>query len=486
MTAHYIGIDLGTTNIKAALYDGDMRLVRRESTPVSYLREQGFVEFDAEGYFDGLIELLNRVTGHGEAPVAAMALTGQAETLVPLGEDGRPVMNAISWMDERSTAECAALGGIFSPEEVERVTGQLAMLPTWPATKVLWLKKHRPEAYAATRQWMLLKDYIVYRLTGRAMADMSIATFSLWFDIYNKKEWLPMMDAAGVKKDALPPYCEPCSDAGALKKDVAEALGLPDGVRVNVGTLDHFAGMIGTGNVSPGRVTLSTGTVMALATFAAEPVDRNGGVAMHYGFLPDSHIMLPVAESGGVSLEWFRRSCLGGMDYGELNRLLAGRTPERLLFLPNIVGTNAPRFDAEACGAFFGLRQENDAVDMAWAVMAGVACLLRENCDRMTELGASLEGIIATGGGSASAIWCQLQADLTGLPVSVPEEREAACLGAAMIAAVSDGRFPSFEAAAAHCVKMARRYEPNPRFDTEGYYRRWRKFYDAALEIAKM
>ena len=483
----YAGIDLGSTNIKVALYDGNLKLIDRQSRPVAYIRENGFVEFDALKYAQELASLLADMTkANGVSEIKEMAFTGQAESLVVLGEDGIPLMNAISWMDERSTEECAQLEKQFDAATCEAVTGQMAVLPTWPATKILWLKRNRPEIYCAAASYMLLKDYVVFYLTGVKKADMSIATFSFYFDIYNKCYWQEMLDAIGVNEDQLPPLCEPCSVAGSLKKELAQTMGIAEGTKVNVGTLDHFAGMIGTGNIAPGGITLSTGTVMALAAMCGVPAPKSCGIAMHYGFLPDTHVMLPVAESGGVSLEWFRRSCMGTTDYDTMNTELANREPNELLFLPYLVGTNSPEFDTDATGVFWGLRQEHDAIDMAGAVMEGVSFVLRKNCDYIAKNGVKPSAIIATGGGAKSPIWCQMQADITGLPVRIPAEKEAACLGAAMIAAVSDGRWSSYEAAVSDCVAMLHQYDPNPTDRTERKYRRFCALYEAALNIGRM
>jgi sugar (pentulose or hexulose) kinase len=169
------------------------------------------------------------------------------------------------------------------------------------------------------------------------------------------------------------------------------------------------------------------------------------------------------------------------MDYEEMNRVLAGRENTELLFLPYLVGTNAPEFDSEATGVFWGLRQEHDAYDMARAVMEGVAFVLRKNCQ-----GLDLNGIIATGGGAKSPIWCKLQADITGLPVHIPAEKEAACLGAAMIAAVSGGRFADLRQAADACVTFAHTYEPEKQELLEQKYKRFCALYEASLQIAKI
>lgn len=482
----YAGIDLGSTNIKIAIYDESFNLVDRKSRPVTYIRENGFVEFDAQSYFQELLLLLREmVDTHQIRSIQELALTGQAESLIVLGNDGKPLMNAISWMDERSTSECDILARRFAPDVCEAVTGQMSVLPTWPATKILWLKHNRPEIYNRSAKYMLLKDYIVYCLTGVELADMSIATFSFYFDIYSKCYWQDMLDAIGVSKTQLPPLREPCTVAGTLLAEVAKQSGLSTDTKVNIGTLDHFAGMIGTGNIQPGSITLSTGTVMALATMCGQPAPRSCSIAMHYGFLPDTYAMLPVAESGGASLEWFRKACMPGIDYDQMNAVLGHRTPNDLIFLPYLVGSNAPEFDPNATGVFWGLRQEHDAYDMAAAVMEGVACVLRKNCDYIAQKGVVPKAIIATGGGAKSAIWCQMQADITGLPVLIPAEKEAACLGAAMIAAVSSKGFRDYADAVKQCVSIQHCYEPHPTEHTQRKYHRFCALYDAALTISQ-
>ena len=478
----YCGIDLGSTNIKIAIYSEDFKLIDRQSRPVEYIRDGGFVEFDAVTYCEILVDLLGAMVKENNIKaIRQIAFTGQAESLVVLDAEGKPLMNAISWMDERSTEECKILEKQFPHEVCEAVTGQMAVLPTWPATKILWLQKNKPEIYTAADTYMLLKDYVVYYLTGEKKSDMSIATFSFYFDIYKKCYWQQMLDAIGVKLSQLPELVEPCTVVGTLKPTLIPAI--EPGTAVNVGTLDHFAGMIGTGNIKPGGVTLSTGTVMAMTIMAEETMSHDTGIAMHYGFLPNTHIMLPVVESGGVSLEWFRRACMKNVTYDEMNATLARRDRNDLLFLPYLVGTSAPEFDADAKGVFWGLRQEHDCIDMAGSIMEGVAYVLNKNLKHVAKNGIHLQNIIATGGGAKSPIWCQLYADITGLPVRIPAEKEAACLGAAMIAAVADGKYADFEVASKELVSFSKEYTPNPCEHYERKYRRFCKLYEAALAI---
>ena len=481
----YIGVDLGSTNLKAAIYDSNLNCIGQKSAPVEYIRQDEFIEFDAEKYFGSLVEILRQLAAEHPGKVAQIAFTGQAESLVCLNAAGKPVHNAISWMDERSIAECQLLEKQFSPEICHQITGQQAVLPTWPATKILWLKRNKPEVFEQVATYMLLKDYIVFCLTGKKLADMSIATFSFYFDIYRKCYWTQMLETIGITESQLPPLVEPNIVVGPLTEEAVAATGLSLQTRVNNGTLDHFAGMIGTGNTAPGGITLSTGTTMVLATMADGTPEPSRDMALHYGFVPDTYVMLPVMESGGACLEWFRRTCMNNMDYDTLNRELLKSEESQLIFLPYLVGTNAPEFDREATGVFFGLRQEHTAIQMAKAVMEGVCFVLRKNCEDILSKGTKISSIVATGGGAKSPVWCQLQANITGLPVEVPEVTEAACLGAAMVAAWSEGQYATLEAAAKD-IRMVRSYTPQPTPLLETKYRKFCKLYEAALEIAKI
>ena len=480
----FIGVDLGSTNIKVALYNENFQMLKCLSHPVEYLRDGGVVEFDALDYCQNLTRMLGQLLdGEDGTTLRRISFTGQAESLVCVGADGKPLMNAISWMDERSTEECAILSGQFTLDTVYKTTGQMEICPTWPATKILWLKKNRSDVYEYTATYMLLKDYVVFYLTGIKMADMSIATFSLYFDIYNKCYWKEMLSAIGVAESQVPALAEPCTDAGVLLPEIAAQIGAGREAVVNIGTLDHFAAMVGTGNIKPGGINLSMGTVMALATMAPDRSKLGENVAVHYGFLPNTYVLLPVAASGGVSLEWFRRTCMPQVDYGELNRVLAQRGMTQLLFLPYLVGTNAPEFDANATGVFWGLRQGNDAFDMARAVMEGVAFLLRKNCQSLKDADLPCDSILAVGGGTKSAIWCQMWADISGIPVKIPQEQEAACLGAAMIGAVAEGLFADYAAAVDTCVAVKDEYTPNNCACYEEKYRKFCALYEATLHL---
>ncbi len=474
-----IAIDLGSTNVKVVAYDNDFCKLWEASRIVHYFRDGKIVEFDTEVYFDDLVGILKDLSSSGRVSLQGscrIALTGQAESLVVLDESLRPLMNAVSWMDERSEEECKYISTLVTKEESYQVTGQCAVLPTWPATKILWLQKNKPVIFQKAHKYVLLKDYIAYRLSGRLFCECSIATFSFYFDIHNRCYWNKMLDIIGIRPEQLPELIEPGTEIGGLTAEVAEETGLGDAV-VNVGTLDHFAGMIGTGNIAPGIVTESTGTVMAMSVMAELPLCEKETAALHYGPFPGTYVFLPVCESGGISLNWFRDRFLPGVSFEEIDRELNRRVYSgELLFLPYINGTNAPEFDSDATGVFVGLKARHDAYDMAGAVMEGVALLLNRTLESLSTPPTS---IISTGGGAKSPLWLQMKADITGIPVNVPREKEAALLGAAIMGAVNAGIYASYEEAVQKAVQIDKCYLPRPY--NERKKEAYRIMYDAMI-----
>ena len=483
----FLAVELGSTNIKTALYDAQMHCIAMQSAPVDYIRSGAFVEFEPEAYLARVFELIKSVSADAKTsePVY-ITITGQAESLLLLDARGVPLMNAISWMDERSIEECSVLESAFSRATCYAHTGQPAALPTWPATKILWLRQHQPDRFASVAKYVLLKDYVVYRLTGRLAADCSIATFTYYFDIYERRYWPEMLSFLGISETQLPPLCEPCETIGTILPDVALRLGLTEEALVNNGTLDHFCGMVGTGNIAEGQLSLSTGTVLGLSTLAVSSVRRDTGIPMHYGFLPKQFVMLSASESGGVSLEWYKNAFMPDVNYADIDREVTLRYPGEVLFLPYLVGSNGPEFDPDACGVFFGLRSKHDPFDLALSVMDGVCHLLRKNCDYIRKNGTKIERIIATGGGAKSALWCQMQADITGIPVCTPAEKEAALLGAAIVGAVSVGVFPSYTAAVEQVVRLTKIFHPKRYEINEQRHMQFVARYDAMINVQKV
>lgn len=457
----FITIDLGTTNIKVTAFSDCFEPLCHESEKVLYQGTETQVEFDAALYFDHLLYAISRVAAPLHEPVRQIVLTGQAESLVVLDDKYQPMRPAISWLDTRSSAECEDLKKAFPEEKAYRITGQPANTPTWPITKILWLKKHEPRLFQRANRYVLLKDYILYRLTGILLGEYSIYNFSYYFDINKKDYWMDMLNWCGIRRDQLPDLVEPCTVIGPILKQIAGQAGLDCQTTVNIGTLDHFAGMIGTGNIKKGIISESTGTVLTLATFSEKPILTSSRIPCHCGPFADSYVLLPVCESGGISLDWFKESFAENLSYEDINQRVAQKKrPGDLIFLPFLTGTNSPDYEQTAKGVFYGLRLHHDQTDCALAVMEGVAYLLYRNLICLKQNGIEADRIITTGGGSRSAIWCQLKADLTGYSFSVPVQTEAASLGCALIGAVTSGLIKDYAEGVDKAVSMKRTYTP--------------------------
>lgn len=459
----YIAIDLGTTNIKVCCYSNDISPLSLKRVKVKYKGAGGIVEFNAEDYFNLVLQAMRECVAEAfgnSRKKHYIVLTGQAESLVITDENYKPKSNAISWLDTRSTAETKMIEEYFPQEQRYAITGQSYVTETFPITKLLWFKSHAPELTGENIRYLMIKDYIAYRLSGKVAGEYSIYNFTHYLDIQKKGYWEEILDYVGAVSSNFPELVEPCTELGCIRKEIADVINLSHDSVVNCGTLDHFAGMIGTGNIKEGKVSESTGTVLAIAAITDSFQTSKGTIPCHYGPFPDSYVYLPVCESGGISLEWYRDNFAKDKTFQQLDELASQRqTDENLIFLPYIVGVNSPEFNRNASGVFYGLNSEHDDVSLAAAVMEGVAFLLSKNIDALRDLDISLNEIISSGGGAKSDYWNQLKADITGIPVVIPENPEAALFGAAIIGAVTSGQISDYEQTT-ELIKVKKKFYP--------------------------
>lgn len=461
-----ISVDLGTTNIKVCIYNSSLEELGVFSKNVTYDTNGDFVEFDPEKYFTDIINLIHSAAKCGYESngksVSEIALTGQAESLVMLDSKNDPVAPGISWMDMRSLRECEELSRIFSQEICYKTTGQPELIPTWPITKILWMKKNKPDIFKAIHKYMLLKDYIVFNLCGKALGDHAIYGFSHFFNVMDKCYWNDILEYCDVRQEQLSELAPSGTIAGSLlEKHQNLSIGLDSNTKINIGTLDHFSSMIATGNIGFGIVNESSGTVLSLAAFTDSSRLLDSKLPFYCGPFPDSFVLLPVCESGGYCLEWYKKNFIPEKSFDEITDMIIHK-PDTIppIFLPYIAGTNAPDFNENASGTFFGIRSYHNSADFARSIMEGVSCLLKINLDHMTNAGIRIEKIISTGGGSKSEFWTQLKSDFTGKEINVPKNTEASCLGVAIMSAVNQGYFPSYQAAIDKCVTIEKTYIP--------------------------
>ena len=251
-----LGVDLGTTAIKAGLFESTGALVASASHEQQLLTDTpDRVELDLEDYWNGFVDVVTQVgraSPDGASGIAGLALSVQGETLIAAGVDGRPLRPAIVWLDNRATAEAEYLRASFGDDEIFEVTGQTEMLPTWPASKILWLRHNEPGCFRRVASWLLLEDYFVQRLTGEIWCEGSLATSTCYWNLHTRQWWPAMLEAIGVEESQLPQIGESGQPVGKIRPRVADELGLSHRTVVSLGALDQACGAIGVGNVRSG------------------------------------------------------------------------------------------------------------------------------------------------------------------------------------------------------------------------------------------
>jgi sugar (pentulose or hexulose) kinase len=485
-----LGIDLGTTAVKAAAYDLFGTLVAIGSCEYELVTgTNGLVEVAAETVWQAIVDSVHSVIASpalDARQISALALSCQGETQLAIGERDQVLGNAIVWLDSRAVVESDELANAFDRREFYEITGQPQMLATWPAAKWGWLNRHEPHIFRAAKRLSLLADYVILRMTGEFVTDGSLATSTCYWNFRTKQWWPEMLDALEITPEKLPTIVEPGTMIGTLLPAVADELGLSTHITVCTGALDQACGAIGVGNVVPGRLSENTGAAVALCGTLDEPVlDPMMRIPCHYHGIPDQY-MLHTFTSGGVVLQWFRdQLCeseratarnMGVDAYVLLSQEAATIAPgcDGLIAIPHFQGAMAPDSNSRAKGAFVGLTLTHSRAHLARAIMESVVYVIRRNVEVFSELQAAPTGVWALGGGAKSAVWKQIEADALQLPITVAAGQDAATLGAAVLAGVATGHYGHVAEAAGQMVPIGTTYQPNPSLREvydEGYER---------------
>ncbi len=479
MSEFILSLDLGTTAIKVALIDRDGKLVGKSTQEYVLLTPTASsVELEVDTYWrafkNGVSEVL-AATKADPGSIRALGISAQGETLILVDKGGKALRNAIVWMDNRAQDEAEALTRMFPREESYRITGQVSIVPTWPAAKILWVREHEPDVFAKTAKFLLIEDYFIHRLTGKFAAEGSLLTSTVYWDFNTKKWWKDMLRVLKVDEGQLPEIHESGERIGTVLPAAAAELGLSPETVVCTGALDQAAGAIGVGNFAPGVFSENTGAALAICATVDRPVlDPTGRMPCHYHAIPNTY-MEHTFTTGGMVLRWFRDNfCRQEMDVaggtGEDPYDLIGRQVSRippgsdgLVMLPHLQGAMAPEDNPKAKGAFYGVTLKHSKAHFARAIMESIGFIVKRNIDVIENLKIPVKEIRLLGGGARSEVWNQIKADITGRPVITMENEEAACLGAAIVAGVGVGMFPKLETACASMVKVKKRYAPSAR-----------------------
>jgi xylulokinase len=497
---YVIGADVGSQGMKTVLLDELGSVVASAYTaydpryPAPNWAEE--TPSDWEAALTTTVHQVMHELGVAAADVVALALGSQVDGLVCVGKHGEALRPAIIWLDRRATTQCDTLRLAIAPRDLFHLTGA-NLDSSHVAPKILWVRDSEPAIYEQSRYFLLPGSYMAYRLTGEAVVDYADASSTLLLDVRAKQWSQQMLNVTGLDEERLGRVAGATSVAGRLSSAAAERLGLTTHTLVAVGSGDEHAACIGAGVTQSSTVCDINGTAEPVCAVAPQPVfDEQGLLETHCHADPDAWLIENPGFVSGGSYRWFvdalapherieaERRGLSVYDLlnGEAERVPA--TSNGLIFLPCLSGAMTPTWNADARGVFFGLSMAHGRGHMVRAILEGTAYGLRDNVDRMAEIGLNPQEIRAVAGGARGRLWLQIKADVTGRPITVPRELETTALGAAMLAGVAGGLFANLKEAAHKAVIVTTTIEPHSANKSayDDAYALYRQIYDALQE----
>ena len=457
----YLGIDIGTSELKALLIDGSGVIVGSAHAALTVQRPHPhWAEQDPEAWWQAcerVVSELRQQSAQAWAAVRAIGLSGQMHGAVLLDASGDVLRPCILWNDTRSADECDRLRDRHP--EMMAISGNTIM-PGFTAPKLAWVARHEPEIFSRVARVLLPKDYLRWRLTGAFVSDPSDAAGTLWLDVA-KRDWSDeLLAITGLRRDQMPTLVEGCEISATLSPGLATEWGLSSSVAVAGGGGDNATSAVGVGAVEPGDAFISLGTSGVIFVVNDRlRADPDSGVHAFCHALPDRWHQMSVMLSAASCLRW---ACnLLSVTESQLMREIADLGEEQLkgapLFLPYLSGERTPHNDAQAAGSFFNLRHETDRALLGYAVIEGVAFGLADGLDVLSR--DDIGQCSLTGGGARSAVWAQLIADVLDLPMVTHPASSSGALGAARLAWLADG---GVREQACRKPDVLARYQPRP------------------------
>jgi xylulokinase len=451
----YVGVDLGTSSVKALAVDESGLVLAVEREPYPTLRRRaGWAEQRPGDWWRASVLALRRLTARSELldrDVAALGLSGQMHGALLLDRSELPLRDAIIWADERGQVELDRISEQLSLVRFAEITGSAPYVSATLA-KLLWLRAHEPHVLGQAAHLIFPKDEIRRRLTGSIATDSSDASGTLLFDAAQRTWSREMLKAAQVNEELMPEVLSSGAVAGRVSEEAAAATGLPLGLPVATGGGDaacaaYGAGVIGErGGTRVGTPVglLSMGTAAQVMVLTKRPaIDSGGRVQTICGVGDDEWLLMGALLAGGFALEWLA-SATGARDAGELLDEAARVPPgaEGLVFVPHINGMRSPSMDPHARGAYVGLGASHGRGHLARAVMEGVAFALRECMQVLGEMGLAPDVLVCTGGPVSYELWQRVLADVLRVSLRVSEQEHGSALGAALLGMRSVGAAP--------------------------------------------
>lgn len=444
------GLDVGTTGCKLTVYNTDGDFIHREYREYEVMRKNGAHEIDAEAVFQAVCGVIKASCDKYDG-IEAIGVTTFGETFVALDSDDNILFPSMLYTDPRGYEETQELCGKLSEEKITRIAGvkpnQMYSIP-----KIMWIKKHYADSYKKIKHILLMQDFIVYMLTGKAQIDFSLAARTMGFDIRNKCWYKEIFDSAGIDIRLMSKPVQTGTKAGVIKEEMAKKLEIQNDIVIVNGCHDQVAAAVGAGVFDVGTAVDGMGTVECVTPVFDKIPDNARLYEEGYSVVPyifdNTYVCYALSFTCGAAIKWYRDNFAkyeteqakinGSNVYADLDNMIPQK-PTDIFVLPHFAGAANPYMDNDARAAIIGLSLENTNYDIYKAFMEGTAYEIKVNLEHLENFGIRIDKLIAAGGGASSSIWLQIKSDILSKPVTALSADEAGACGTAMLTAVSIG-----------------------------------------------
>ena len=470
-----LGIDVGTSGCKAAVFSEDGRMLDLAYEEYDYQCPQpGWAELDSLKIWRQVKRTIAQAVAEAKGnPVKAVCVSSLGESVVPVTASRKILGPALLNFDLRGEEYLNELRGLIRAEQLYQINGN-TLGNQYTLTKLKWIKQHQPELYQQAQVFLPWSGFISFMLGADAKADYSLANRTLLFDL-ERRDWSDkLLDLAQLDREKLPATVPSGAVIGSVAPGIAAELGLPAGIPIVSGAHDQCCNGVGCGVLAPGQALYGMGTYLCLTpVFEQRPetslmIER--GLNTEHHAVPGQYVCF-LYNQGGALVKWFRNTFAAverqqAQASGEdLYALLLAEMPEDLsqvMVLPHFTATGPPDFITDSCGVMAGLKLETSRGEILKGLIEAMTFYIRATFETLPGAGLAVEDFRAVGGGSKSDVWIQISADILGRPIIRPEVNEAGVLGAAILAGVGCGIFPSLEAGAGTMVRLGRTFDPDP------------------------
>ncbi len=475
MKQYLIGIDVGTSACKVAVFDRNGEVIASANGEYKvYYPQQGHVEQNPEEWWEVICRTVKATihsSGIDKDEIAGVGVDGQSWSAIAIDQEGKVLTNTPIWMDTRADSICKRLNNEVGEDAIFALAGN-SLQASYTTAKIIWYKENMPQVYQNTYKILQSNSFIVYRLTGVLSQDKSQGYGLHCFDMHTGTWNEEMCDRLGFSSTLLPDIYECHQVVGNITEEAAKLSGLAVGTPVVAGGLDAACGTLGAGVIHPNETQEQGGQAggmsICLEEYSADP-----RLILSYHVVPNRWLLQGGTTGGGGVMRWFEREFADyereeakrdkSTSFELLNNIAAKVEPgcDGMLFLPYMAGERSPIWDVHAKGVYYGLDYSKTKGHFVRAAMEGVAFALKHNLEVAGAAGAEVGELRAMGGSANSLLWTQIKADVTGKPIAVPSSDTATTLGAAILAGVGVGMYRDFEEAVHLTVKVKRYHQPN-------------------------